>query len=79
MLSGVAARKRALAASAVFAFGPQIGKEARRFTGAAGLNVGIATTSIQGHGAPFGCRSAAPGAAFCDPRSFREPAPEWRS
>ena len=34
---------RALAAGAVFAFGPQIGKEARRFTGVSGLDIKITT------------------------------------
>src|SRR5208283_1044341 len=43
--------ERAFAASAVFAFGHQIGKEARRFTGVAGLDIGIASASKQGHGA----------------------------
>ena len=43
---------RALTASAVFAFGAQIGKEARRLTGVAGLDIGIATASEQRHGAP---------------------------
>ena len=67
--------ERALAASAVFAFGPQIGKEARRFTGVAGLDIGIATASKQGHDAPLKVAdSAAPEAAFCDP-SRRRPTP----
>jgi len=37
--------ERALAASAVFALGPQIGKEAGRFTGVAGLDIVIATAN----------------------------------
>ena len=60
--------ERALAASAVFAFGPQIGKEARRLTRVTGLDLGIATASKQGHDAPVKVAdSAAPEAAFCDP------------
>ena len=37
--------ERALAASAVFASGPQIGKDARGISGAAGLDVGIVIAS----------------------------------
>ncbi len=43
--------ERAFAASAVLAFGPEIGKEARCFKRVAGLDIGIATASKQGHDA----------------------------
>jgi hypothetical protein len=64
----------ALAASTVFAFGPQIGKVARRITGVAGLDIGITTASKPGHDTPFKVASAAPQAAFCDASRLTAPA-----